>query len=149
MKNTSRKENLTRLALAFLIIIPAITAIIYLKSNAGEEPDNATNSTRTATKKGQIAVPDTTIAPEERPIVSAGEKIARPDSAKAERDLRSAAEAGAEDGYWDGYYDGAEGAGQNGRYDETGDFITATAREAYARNYREGYENGYKEAAGE
>ena len=45
MKNTSRKENLTRLALAFLIIIPAITAIIYLKSNAGEEPDNATNST--------------------------------------------------------------------------------------------------------
>ena len=149
MKNTSRKENLTRLALAFLIIIPAIIAIIYLKSSASEEPVGTADSTQVASGKGQIAVPDTTIAPEERTIVNAGEGIARPDSAEAERDLRSAAEAGAEDGYWDGYYDGAEGAGRRNRYDETSDFNTATARDAYARNYREGYENGYKEAAGE
>lgn len=148
MKDKNKHDNKGRIALLILIILPAIAAVIYLKSSVATDrkPDVSTDA---KAQQVRVAVPDTTVATEELPIVQSGSTPGERDSTQVTRDLRSAAEAGAEDGYWDGYYDGAEGSTQRRRYDEGCNFTTQYAREAYATNYREGYETGYAEAHGE
>lgn len=146
----NHRDNLTKLAIAFFVIIPAITAIIYMKSSVAEQRDGmqSDNHTLSSHKPGmQVAVPDTTVSPEERPLVAAGEQTTATDSLATMRDLRPADEAGAEDGYWDGYYDGAEGTGHHERYDEHSNFTSKNARRVYAENYAEGYQIGFAEGS--
>lgn len=148
MKDKNKHENTGRITLMALVILPAIAIVIYLKSSVTTDKPQE-QSAPTENRQNHVAVPDTSVEAGELPVVQGENDTVTADSTQVTRDLRSAAEAGAEDGYWDGYYDGAEGNTQRRRYDEGSNFTTAYAREAYAANYREGYETGYAEARGE
>lgn len=130
-----------KLAFLFIVVIGAILyGIVYLKNNA-HVPDEDADADTTA-ERDNVAIPDTTIAPDLRPAVTDTVVATQPDSVG--RDPRPADEAGAEDGYWNGYYDGVAGREMT-EHDVSSSFPTREERDTYAINYTEGYSRGYEE----
>jgi len=137
-------KNAINSKFALLLIIGIalmLIGIVYLKTTAHAPlPNDLPDTTATAA----MAVPDTSLAPDVRPIVTDTVPPARPDT--LERDPRPADEAGAEDGYWNGYYDGIAGR-ELTENDITSGFPTKRERNDYARAYTEGYHRGYAEGS--
>ena len=143
-KNVPSTHTLIYLAL----LLVACGVLFLLKGLTGPtgQPE-AANGTPPAVKadvKGQMAVPDTSVAADVD--ASVRDTLHQTDpSLTPDRDQRTAEEAGAEDGYWDGYYDGSQGREQNAESQLAPPYTTAVARDTYVTNYREGYRRGYDE----
>lgn len=90
----------------------------------------------------QVAVPDTTVAPD---VLSVSPDTVvtsvLPDTILG-KDPRDPFEAGYEDGYLNGCDDGAMGQ-EKATYDDSSTFHAPDDRADYARGYREGYTKGY------
>ena len=136
-------SNSRRMMWAILLSIPFVAITVYFKLTANDSIDEEKTKLNQIDTTQDIAIPNTTIAPDVLPVVEETIAVSVPDSMGTDR--RPPLEAGDEDGYWDGWYDGAE-TGERLRYDESSRFRTTQDRETYAASYREGYEKGFEEA---
>ena len=135
-KEDSDSHNGTVISVVLFSIL-VVFVIVYFKMNADEQMNGMSEENL------PVAIPDTSST-----LDLFVEEYTEDTLVPAENlgtDTRSAMEAGDEDGYWDGWYDGAE-TGKRSRYDEISNFSSATDRQIYAENYREGYEKGFAES---
>ena len=135
-----QSPNRWRTVSIVLFCLLVVIGIIYMKHSSGEQkllvPSGASDTAR------QIAVPDTTIAPEAMPqTADTVQPTQLPDTILG-RDARSPYEAGYDDGYAAGCDDGAAKA-DHATYDETNNFATKPEQQSYVRGYREGYAKGF------
>ena len=146
MKKSDSNNNAGRVLIALLVAVPVIAAIVYFKIEADDGVTEDPIDMFEEIEEYDIAVPDTTITAEITPVEEETiVYVATNDSVGV--DTRPAMEAGDEDGYWDGWYDGADKKKKQ-RYDESCAYSSTTDKDTYAKYYREGYEKGYREAAG-
>lgn len=132
----NRWRNLSLVLLSLLIV----GGIVYMKQTSNAE--KTWNSTPIHdTIYQQVAIPDTTLAPETVPAADTIPPYTLPDTVLG-RDPRNPYEAGYEDGYAAGCDDGAVRT-PNATYDESSSFRTASERQNYAKGYAEGYDKGY------
>lgn len=135
-----QSPNRWRAVSIVLFCLLVVIGIIYMKHSSGEQkllvPSGASDTAH------QVAVPDTTIAPEVMLQTSDTVQPTQLPDTILGRDIRSPYEAGYDDGYAAGCDDGAAKA-DHATYDETNNFATKPEQQNYVRGYREGYAKGY------
>ena len=135
-----QSPNRWRAVSIVLFCLLVVIGIIYMKHSSGEQKLLVPSGTSDTAH--QVAVPDTTIAPEVMPQTSATVQPTQLLDTNLGRDTRSPYEAGYDDGYAAGCDDGAAKA-DHATYDETNNFATKPEQQNYVRGYREGYAKGY------
>ena len=135
-----QSPNRWRAVSIVLFCLLVVIGIIYMKHSSGEQKLLVPSGTSDTAH--QVAVPDTTIAPEVMPQTSATVQPTQLPDTILGRDPRSPYEAGYDDGYAAGCVDGAAKA-DHATYDETNNFATKPEQQNYVRGYREGYAKGY------
>lgn len=135
-----KSPNRWRAVSIVLFCLLVVIGIIYMKHSSGEQKLLVPSGTSDTAH--QVAVPDTTIAPEVMPQTSDTVQPTQLPDTILGRDTRSPYEAGYDDGYAAGCDDGAAKA-DHATYDETNNFATKPEQQNYVRGYREGYAKGY------
>ena len=135
-----QSPNRWRAVSIVLFCLLVVIGIIYMKHSSGEQKLLVPSGTSDTAH--QVAVPDTTIAPEVMPQASDTVQSTQLPDTILGRDTRSPYEAGYDDGYAAGCDDGAAKA-DHATYDETNNFATKPEQQNYVRGYREGYAKGY------
>ena len=135
-----QSPNRWRAVSIVLFCLLVVIGIIYMKHSSGEQKLLVPSGTSDTAH--QVAVPDTTIAPEVMPQTSDPVPPTQLPATILGRDTRSPYEAGYDDGYAAGCDDGAAKA-DHATYDETNNFATKPEQQNYVRGYREGYAKGY------
>ena len=135
-----QSPNRWRAVSIVLFCLLVVIGIIYMKHASGEQKLLVPSGTSDTAH--QVAVPDTTIAPEVMPQTSDTVQPTQLPDTILGRDTRSPYEAGYDDGYAAGCDDGAAKA-DHATYDETNNFATKPEQQNYVRGYREGYAKGY------
>ena len=135
-----QSPNRWRAVSIVLFCLLVVIGIIYMKHSSGEQKLLVPSGTSDTAH--QVAVPDTTIAPEVMPLYSDTVQPTQLPDTILGRDTRSPYEAGYDDGYAAGCDDGAAKA-DHATYDETNNFATKPEQQNYVRGYREGYAKGY------
>lgn len=144
----SRTTTLVRSLLFVLIVVAAVTLIVYMKRST----DQALTPEQAARRDSlqRIATPDTTLSPEldSDPAVPTSlpndSAALSPDTLDTSMDLRTPSDAGYEDGYFTGLEDGIAGR-ERFSYDESSQFPTPAQRRNYAEGYRRGYAQGFRD----
>lgn len=135
-----QSPNRWRAVSIVLFCLLVVIGIIYMKHSSGEQKLLVPSGTSDTAH--QVAVPDTTIAPEVMPQTSDTVQSTQLPDTILGRDTRSPYEAGYDDGYAAGCDDGAAKA-DHATYDETNNFASKPEQQNYVRGYREGYAKGY------
>lgn len=135
-----QSPNRWRAVSIVLFCLLVVIGIIYMKHSSSEQKLLVPSGTSDTAH--QVAVPDTTIAPEVMPQTSDTVQPTQLPDTILGRDTRSPYEAGYDDGYAAGCDDGAAKA-DHATYDETNNFATKSEQQNYVRGYREGYAKGY------
>lgn len=140
--NAPRSSNHLRIVLAFVLCLLVVGGIVYMKHATAQQKDQVLSEDSAA--MSPVIVPDTTADPTLLPTGSDTVVASQLPDTVLGIDRRQPYEAGYEDGYATGCDDGAAGA-ENATYDESNNFRSHDACEAYVRGYREGYEKGFND----